>query len=469
MQIKKLNSLPPTKNAESTKITMLDSALLVIFTLSAGYFIYIRFNWMAGWKYPPTTDSFFYLKEFRSRLLDGAGYYVSYTPFFSLITYLAKFFAVSDEVLIYQLCVVTGLILFSSALAIAASQRGELKSDKVWLIPLVFQIPWISDLLFYRHYAFLKQALSISSLLFGLALYLNAAAENKKFSKIIYPTSLFFIAIGVITHLFSAAVFASFLLYSFLIATKKNKSSLFFGLFAALGVLLVAGLRDKELFEFSAIRLQLTWQIFCEAANCRHYDLFEFILGGALFLCLLAFFFLNGWKDRTLLFFLGLFLALSLPIWDISSQLAFRAAFSSAWMVFFALAWAAGSKGGKEATLCVAATLSLALGGFYLDRLKPVEIMIPAEKLEAYRVPLKEWIPEGSFIQAPHTAQFKISYFLDRYSARLKPEGKEFVGYFVYQPDNLPHHCEVLNDPSLAIDRETECITIEDRWSFLKQ
>ena len=431
---------------------------------SAVYFINLRLTWIFEFQYPPTTDGFFYLQEIKYRLQNNSGYYVSFSPFFSLISIFANLLNIKDEIFIYRTLVILSLLSFSISGAIFVGSKKN-----IWLLLAVFQIAWISDVLFFRHYAFVKQSASISFFLLGCSIYLNIAREKSSAKNILCLISCILIFVGVVTHLFTAAIFAGLLLFNFFAKSNLKKLNFALGTGIAVAVYWIGTLKEKKLFEFFPHKLELSWQTFCGNLLCYEFDYFEYYLYTGIFIYLIGSYIYRKNKDSVRLFFILGYLLLVLPIWNLESQFVYRAAFSSVWLILFAFFSQLKEDNILDKIALITVLTLMTTVYHFSTHLRVRSIYMPSEKLLEYKNLLQTWIPEDSFVLAPHTMQFKISYFLNRRSA--SQIGKEkYENTFVFSegpPDQS--QCKIISSVDEKIPAFTKCISIENRWRFYKK
>ena len=137
------------------------ACLVAIMLLPLGiYAVLKRFTWISDLPHPNATDAYFYLKEFQTWMRDGTGYYEQRSVFFFVTSAAGRLMGLTEEQL-YFFVGVFGLVLLSAGLGLFAAGRRT-----NWLVPIAMMLPWVSDLVFFRHFAFLRQSFSVGVALF---------------------------------------------------------------------------------------------------------------------------------------------------------------------------------------------------------------------------------------------------------------------------------------------------------------
>ena len=137
-----------------------------------------RFRWIEIFqKQYNMTDAFYYLQEFRAQLAGGA-YYEKFSSFFFLLSLVGRLLHL-DEQALYIGASITSLLMLSFALAWTARRE-----DTKWLLPALALIPWLSDLIFFRHFAFLREFFSLSLLFLAceMGLLTSTSPSGERFS-----------------------------------------------------------------------------------------------------------------------------------------------------------------------------------------------------------------------------------------------------------------------------------------------
>lgn len=420
-----------------------------------------RLNWLLIKDYPNATDSFYYLQEFKNRLLHGQGYYIKHSLFFSFWTFTAQIFGISALGL-YNVIFLASLGIFSAAILIWL--RGKFFT---WLPYVLIYFYLASDLLFYRHYAFLKQGFSISILLFGLALIVSSS-DKRPLRQI---AGLCLIIAAGLMHIFTASIAFVFLL--FLAGGKFTQEKLLSAAFLCCA--LVAAM---YLFNDSRQVMVITdissagWWGTCESLPCSVYETREFQIYSFMFLAfLLSALFINK-QGHGRIFYAALLLCiiLNLPIWTPEGDMLNRMAASSVWIFFICLIEAARLSGAFERAIFLAA-LCLSILCFNMEPRLPYKAnRLPFKVLEANKNLIKGWIPEGSFILAEHGLEFAMTYFLDRKAAASLPKTDIIKNYYQvrYNVSDFEgyHECTPVN--KLATNLQAECVSLDSKVSILR-
>ena len=450
--------------ASSNKLTRsLQNALFLCLLLAAIYYVQLRLGWIFTATFPQTTDGFFYLQEIKHRIHTGQGFYVGFSPFFKLIEMFSVISRVTSELVIFNFVVISSLLFFSLSLILCVKDKS-----KYWLLPGLFLLPWVSDVIFFRHYAFVKQAFSISIFLFGYALYLNLSAS--KFKSLLSPIALLCMAIGIVSHLFTTAVFIALLFHSFIFNKHSRSLGLIISFAGASALFLISFYREKSILKLWPIEYDLSWLIFCRQNGCYQFDFAEYIIYMIVFFCLAACYIWKGKFANPIFVFLVGYLLLLIPIWDVESEFVYRAAFSSIWLLIFAF-----SLGLRDSGLHYLAYpvifIGLLISYPLTTHLVPEDIYLSSETLASYRKPLQKWIPETAFVHAPHGMQFKITYFLDRTSTKnISDRGiqQPLVTFAMPDPSSAVN-CTNLDTPEDVPDLNAPCLTIQKGWRFEKE
>ena len=444
----------------------MDRVIGFILWLLLAVVVVSRLEWILGIEHIPSTDGYYYLKEIENYARDGHGYYTAFSPYLWLLGTVSRIFGLS-AIATFHLAIAASLGLLS----IAFVHRGLSYALPCLLIGL-----WSSDILFYRHYGFPKQATSIGFFACACRLWvtLPAAGERRIVGRSIYLGSLACtLALAACTHIFGAVSVAGLGVVQVTLTTrhieKSQWSSLkFFGpivltalLLGAIGVYLQYN--PKELFLWSE-NLTCGWLAACQVIVCSNLEHLEFvsfaIIGAACAMTALHALRRSRNPDhRTweIILYLGAaVLAMQSPIWEIDGHMTVRLAFSSVWFLYLmaGLLLQVKESAYPKARQFVCAVLIVPLLMKNVFESKKYEVpYYPVASLAKSRETLQTLIPPNAFIVAPHGFQFAITYFLNRRSAQAIPEGappKE-----LYEVRRTGRHSSCLSP---------DCIRLDSQW-----
>lgn len=380
-----------------------------------------RFHWISQIDGAHSTDGYFYLVEFRSWLTSGRSYYGTFYPFFPLVGTIGALLGFGPEGLLNGVGVV-GLLFHSLALCLLV-----VNPRTWWLTPLIFALPWISDVVWYRHLAFTRQAFSWSMFLLMFAIW-------QRYRSTLTPLSLGLLgaygALALGMHYFTLIVGS--VLMAGVVAVDHPKRS---HLILAVGVLtaiVFAFASGKPLFQFSQPKVLLGWQYACPLEFCAPYEISEYILMTVAIVMLLLLTVLRyrkAWPLWSLVLVVAIMWA---PIWETRGQMGLRLGLSAAWVVFAAVAYF-GFLAQKQwyapvflGLFCLAYVVQL----YSLER-RPYRTKYTYHYvLPAYEEELEAWLPPNAFVRATHALNFAFTYYLNRPSARTYPKVDRFSAYF---------------------------------------
>lgn len=410
-----------------------------------------RCTWLFSKDFPNATDSFFYLQEFKSRLQDGHGYYVQYSFFFWFWSQIARITAL-NEVSLYNLIFISSLLIICSSVLIRTCRSNSL------LVSLgLIYIFLSSDLLFYRHYAFLKQGFAVSLLLLGLSL------RN--------VWGLILVIFASLTHIFACAIAIVFL-FVFSLSRIWKKS---FAIPAIFFCLIFLGIylhfNPKELFQINNFQSSGWWGL-CRFFKCSQYEVAEFIIATfSLFIiaiCLLQFIPFAGLKVFLAGFLLCIFL--NMPIWTKNGDMLYRLSASSYWIYLLCLTEAYSNKLKSLNYVLVLLVICYACCFNFLERKPYSANKLPFSIINQNKQILKAWIPEDSFILAEHGLEFPMTYFIGRKSADKIPSEDKVSKYFQIRynlsDSEYLEKCSKFADLSHA--KDSKCVEIDSRWAIYK-
>jgi hypothetical protein len=435
----------------------LNYIVFIIGSLLALVIINDRFTWLASFDYPTSTDGFYYLQEFKSRLLSSRPYYASNSVFFVICTFLGEILDFGP-VMLFNVIFVIGLLFLSSSFLVYS-----LNSHAIYFFPLFLSLVWGSDVIFFRHYAFLKQGFAIGLFCLGFSLFAtNIECNIKKILGVI----LVFIA--SLCHIFVACLTA-FLLLATLFKTKYRRVGLFLLPLILLAVyFLFPQLQSKFIFRNPFESLAFSWPAACSFAKCSSREYLEFIIFSLSSFILLTYFLFNNTYTGYSFLFLLVILILNAPIWTDEGHMSYRLAFSSMW-VFLLLVGrcvvdiASFNKLISLIIIPVAFCMSYFLTEGKAYRGNDSLIKSLSQNGEK----LSEWLPNNAVILAEHGMQFRVTYFLQRKSAiELKEETQE-DNIFILSKTSGFDSCIAVNE--LSKQNATNCVLIEPNWYLFKE
>lgn len=402
------------------------------------------------------TDVFFYLQEFRS-WLSGTFYYAPHSPFFFLVTSVGKFLGANE----HELFLTTGLLsltLLSLALTVASFRR-----ETWWYAPLVILIPWSSEILFFRSFAYLKQSLSLSVFLLGGAIVARTLAAPGGSHWRMGFVGYAFILLGMSLHKFTALLgLGTLAIYFSLGLSTKKRNILWLGGLTLGMLLLVVGptpIVSSNAWQSNGLRNA------CAYMNCSSFEWMEFLL--ALFLSSVAVLFCSREAhrgSRLLLSLAGMYFILNLPIWNKEEGYAFRLATASvglAYLIGCALMGTCTHRRVREG-LALTTLFAFAFSPFGLTRKSYDAPRAAYVELERYRSQLKDWIPADSFVLASHGQQFAVTYFLERASAREYPKEAPDSLFSLGESTRFPTACTDLRSFSGKVPEMASCVRLTE-------
>ncbi len=445
--------------------------LTALILVSIATVLNIRIDWLLSKEYPNSTDGFYYLQEFKYRLLTGSGYYVKSSVFFTIWTYIGSLFNL-NELQIHNLIFISSLILFSAAILIHVSQFNQIKRFYFWPAIAIIYLYFSSDLLFYRHYAFLKQGFAVSLFFFGLVIF---ARENFT-SRFLSYAGLALVFLASMMHIFAAGLASIYLLIIFSKQLKNRKFVILVLCCSFLYLLYNLYFHPKFLFSLNPISESGWWET-CKILRCSEYETSEFY-NYSVFLILAivsAAFYPQIRNSRITLASLFVILLLNAPIWSYQGDMMIRLSVSSVWLFYILICDLAKTRISIIQFLVIFCVISSFL--CYKNTVKKPYLSnrLPYNNLSKYNNAIKQWIDAESFILADHGYQFVLTYFLDRKSSDKFPKTEKISNYYElttqdpYSPDSL--NCvSVLGKrfmSSHTLD-SLNCISIDNEWNILK-
>ncbi len=414
-----------------------------------------RLLWFATLEQPGSTDSYYYLQDFKHFLLHAKGYYSTTSPFLLVSGTLGYLLSLNELQLLFGVAIVS-LGLLSLALCIPALRKGD-----SYLLPALASLPWVSDIVFYRAYAFARQSLALSLLVFALSLYYTRTNSRQT----LIPSRADFVSIllGLLAasmHALAAAMLAFSLLFLPMLKLRQRGFAL---LAAAVALSAYAHQTQKRLFTFQGLSPRRFFDGACVDFHCSSFELAEYrvLTVGLIFLVLLAWF-LRTPKHPFWYFSLITAVLFNLPIWHESSGLSWRLSLASAWPLL--CGWSI-SPYLFQKKLPVQIVSGLCFASYLLfaatlphNRYRLVSPTI--ELLQRYSAKLQSVLPKDSFVLAPHGPQFAVTYYTQRASAKKIPQSRNYQHVYRLEEDgNAPVAC----DQIAVAQTNSPCITLNEK------
>jgi len=445
------------------KIGSTRACLVMVAVFPLGIFAVLkRISWISQLAHPNSTDAYFYLKEFQTWMRDGAGYYESYSTFFTVTSLAGRLFGLSEERLFFSVAV-CGLIFLSAGLGLLAAGRKT-----AWLVPIAVILPWLSDLIFFRHFAFVRQSFSVGLAVLGAALLLRRELFFRRTAALVAGWSL--LTLACLMHSFTAAASITLLAGVCLFHALLDIRYKMFALAAIAAAAVVAGIflthgTHREIFS-DQIALGGGVSRICGVMACSTYELAElyFWFGAATFAALWAA--IKGRKDVFLISAAFLYATLNLPIWHWESGLGFRLAIASVWiaMVMGVVAARELSYTGKVPWFAEA-LIALVYFGFLNTYHKEYTLeRPPIPFLRANADKLKQWLPSDTFVIAQHGVEFAVTYLLERRSALKMPAEESVPALATIEQTFNYGECYRLNPGDPAPPPETACVDLGNQF-----
>lgn len=404
------------------------------------HFAQERWNWLASHRCPLDYDGFYYLQELTYRLNQGTGYYHGFSPFFRALTDLARLFDLTPATTL-NVWVWGSLLLLSVGFVLLIGRSGTWW----WLSPALAVLVWLSDTLFYLHYGFLRQAGAFALLVTGLALFRSHPAQWAGTEVLNRAAGFVLIVIAAVFHLFAGLVGLLFVLFDKEMGNWRWRIGTALPLFAASVYFLIP--KAGPLAAGLTIAAKPAWEAARLAGQITPFETAEFWIYAAAGAGLTAVGALK--RSRSPLFWalVALFALMVLPVWSQEmGGFAYRLIRSAPWALFLALAVGLGDAPADEAkdrrpflpVLLVGVLAAVLMARLLLPAsTRPIGPSMAPETLERHGPLLKAWIPKGTFVQAPHGIQFRVTYFLGRPSARDLSQGlkEKEHNYYIIGPE----------------------------------
>lgn len=444
--------------ANQKRIFNVTVAILAV--LLAGFAMQGRLQWVLLKDYPNATDSFYYLQEFKSRIFNNESYYVSYSLFFWFWSGIGKILSL-DPVQTHNAVFYSSLLTFCLAILVYLKE-----SLSKWFPYALIAMYLMSDLLFYRQYAFLKQGFAISIFFLGAALF-----QTSKQKITIRLFALGLICFAALMHIFVAAVAMVFLALQ-LFTSEKYKPLI--GL-SITGILFyfcyTLNMNPKFLFELGGF-FRAGWWGTCNSISCSEFEWQEFYIYSFTFLVLLVHYLLapKSFKNLFPYTLIILILLLNLNLWAEQGDMRNRLAVASVWLMYMLISSSLSEKTWLPSTV-LAGAFPVLTCCFMLSAKKPYQAAkLPFRLLEEKKAVITAWLPPGSFILADHGLEFAVSYFFDRPAASKLPVNIKFENTFQLKQQSSgkdsAENCSELHDGMTTA--QTRCIRINDSWALVK-
>lgn len=432
------------------------------------YFAREQWNWLASHRYPLDYDGFYYLQELSHRLNQGTGYYQGFSPFFRTLTDLARLFDLTPATTINVW--VWGSLLLLSVGFVLIGRSGTWW----WLSPALAVLVWLSDTLFYLHYGFLRQAGAFALLVTGLALLRSHPPQRAGTEVLNRAAGLVLIVIAAVFHLFAGLVGLLFVLFDREMGNWRRRIGTALPLLAASVYFLIP--KAGPLAAGLTIAAKPAWEAARLAGQITPFETAEFWIYAAAGTGLAAAGAFSRRRSPLFWALVALLVVMVLPVWSQEmGGFAYRLMRSAPWVLFLALAVGLGDAPADEAKdrrPLVPVLLVGVLAAVLMARLllpastRPIGPSMAPETLEQHGPLLKAWIPEGTFVQAPHGIQFRVTYFLGRPSARELSQGlkeKEHDYYIIGPEPPAGLACPDITAHAVA-SPGTGCLRLDPWW-----
>jgi hypothetical protein len=336
-----------------------------------------------------------------------------------------------------------------------------------WLAPgLVFTL-WASDLIFFRQYAFLKQAFGLS-LVYCAVLLFEVGRTTKKPTQFYLLGTLSFL-FASLSHVF-AAIFSAILVFSY----GWRKSRLFASALAvlvAVPAILYLKANPKPIFTSTIDPYTPTWVAACRFTHCSSFEWAEFSLFFIFSILVLALSLKDLKRQLICLTCSSLCLLCYTPIWTDVGHMSFRLALSTLWIIPLTLAVGLlQSNTARWSQLIAAFCLLFVVSKFSLRSRVYTGPDMPTALIANNTSTLQKWIPENAFILAPHGLQFRLTYFLSRSSASSLPQEQSFQALYALRKQTaVRRDCPMIDSltPSTRVN-DIRCLKLDKQWIIRK-
>ena len=419
-----------------------------------------KFKLLAESRYPDDIDAFYYLQELSHWVQFQKGYYSNFSFFYITSKLGAPF--VTDERQLYYLISYSSLFMLSFAFALFFFNRRA-----YFLLPAVLSFPWLSEVIYSLHNSFLRQAFSVSIFILGFVLYLTCKNNSNKF---IYKTiALLTIFLSASMHMFTAYLAGLILLFDLLfshIGLSKKSWAISILLLTALTIMYLSG---KGVLTIWPLYPEFGWQRVCRIGWCRESEMNDLIYQTLIWFVLIISAIklkIQSWPFLATAF---VWLFLNLPIWNLQSGMADRLGFGASWVLFLSIFCFYNACRNKKFKHLLIVTVYL--GFVILYFLKPKVIYakssLPRLEFKEKSEILLNWIPDNSFILAPHGSQFAVTYFLGIQSANKMIFKRNIKNiYKVLRIKNNEDECIDLAKEEDLISSDIKCILLNKYYAI---
>ena len=310
------------------------SSFLHVVSLSCAAIIFVcllysRLTWVFSHNLPISTDGFYYLLEIREYMSVGEGYFSESSVFFWSLGFLASLFQLSPE-RVFQFLVVFSVLVFPATVLLIARTRKQLLIGF-----LVGSLYFVSDVVFFRHYAFPRQALSLSFVMSAILVFEHIFQQSPTFGRKLLAWS--FLILGACLHLSGAVAAWLWMIFAGERLRLTRDTRIFVAIVGCVGGLIFLINTDKNIFAQESAELSKGLYGLCKRMECSSFEWLETLL----YLCFPLFFTLYG-AIRGLISnpytsaIVGIFL-FQLPIWTTVGDMAYRLNIVSVWFVILLL------------------------------------------------------------------------------------------------------------------------------------
>ncbi len=416
-----------------------------------------RFAWLFEIDYPPTKDGYFYLQEFKIRMLEGRSYYEIKSVFFGVFSFLGNFLGL-HEVQLYNFTYLSGLSFFTVAILLLAGKR-----ENLWILPSLCALFWNSDTLFFSSYNFLEYSFSLCFLLFLFAFYVRSESALTTTQKFLW---LLIACIPMSMHYFTAS--CGLLLLACLMPRPRGfyQAYLYAGLFFILSVIYaMAQKAGKTIFAESWLRPELGWQVYCRLYGCSPFQESEYWLFTAIWIFFALSLFVFKPRSKVTVWLLGIMLFLSLPLWNTKNGLATRLALSCIWFGILLLS-SAVHKNRHYRTFAVVVCLFAATFWFTARHSFWGTVGRPTHVFPQYKPFLHKLIPKNSIVFTEHGMQFAVNYYLDIHSTTRRSVTRDYVSQYVLRRVRRGdrERCEYVTLDTSVQPGSRQCYLLSKEW-----
>jgi hypothetical protein len=472
-------------------------AVLLFFLWSFTLFLFIkRILWIFSFKYPISTDGFYYLIEFRSYLDSGTGYFTKASIFFLTFTNLFRVVIKSPEYM-FQCTLVLILLLYIISFFVVA-RRSLIAGSSASLFFIS------SDLIFYRIYAFPVQYFSTVLLFLGIGIILYP--RNVYHLKMRY-LGFFIFFLGMFSHtlifFLCCLLIVPLFFFSRRVITKKAGDNFFNGtitafIFALLFCLCFALFKLKRntdhVFNFNLRTFNIHELGFfktCSYMQCSHFEYFEMYTYIVISLLLTALGMYIHYKKKlthknsdiqeqhayisTVIALTLVVILFNIPIWDTKGHVLYRGVSLLYVLLIYAVLFITFSdffeKKVTRYSLQSAATcifILIPLVSLFLQKREYKDKLIEPYLLTKKGSLIKEYVGNNGIVIAEHGNQFRVTYLLQIKAKQLPQENLSSARNF-YSKENT--YYELVKGTSCIdkierIVQERSCVGLGNTWSL---